>query len=215
MKQILKKLGILSVAIILLSGCAKTNISAPQPDIQKPVPQEQKEIAADKKPGDYFPLTNGSMWQYQGEGNEYAALARKVIFVSENKAQIQEDNGGTVSASVIETTDTEIVITYFQGESYDENNFLAQESNENLIILKAPLKNGTKWEYRTGTREIVDVKARVDTPAGKFEDCIAVKVALPDSTLFEYFKDGVGMVKREFISGDNRITSTLEKFYIN
>lgn len=215
MKQLLKRLGLLSAAIILLSGCAETNIPTPQPDIKKPVPQEQKEIAADKTPSDYFPLTNGSTWQYQGKGNEYAAFNRVVIFVAGNKAQIREDNGGTVSASVIETTDTGIVITYFQGESYDETNFLAQESNENLIILKVPLKNGTKWEYRTGTREIVDVKASMDTPAGKFEDCIAVKVSLPDSTLFEYFKDGVGMVKREFISGDSRITSTLEKFNIN
>ncbi|PKM89813.1 MAG: hypothetical protein CVU87_04165 [Firmicutes bacterium HGW-Firmicutes-12] len=89
------------------------------------------------------------------------------------------------------------------------------ESNENLIVLKAPLEVGTKWEHSTETREIVDVNTTVDTPAGKFENCVVVKIIFPNSTLFEYFKDGVGMVKREFRSGDSQVTSILEKFSVN
>lgn len=201
MKRMLLLLEFFVVFFILLCGCAKTNLPVPEPNVQKP--------------GDFFPLTKGSIWQYQGEGNEYASFIREIIFTSDNRAQMREDNGGTVSASVFERTENKIVLIYFQGEAYDGTNFLEQKSNENQIILKTPLEVGTKWEYRNGTREIVDINATVETPAGKFEKCIAVRITFPDSTLFEYYKEGVGMVKREFISGDSRVTSILEKYKIN
>lgn len=215
MKRTLSIFSILVIGIFLLVGCDRTSRPDPKPDVQKPEPQVQSPITNNKKPGDFFPLTKGSTWQYQGEGNEYASFSREVLFTLDNRAQIKEDNGGTVSASVFESTDNEIIITFFQGESYDETNFLEQEPNENLIILKSPLEVGTKWENRTGTREIVDVNTTVDTPAGKFENCIVVEISSQNSTLFEYFKDGVGMVKREFVSGDSRVTSILEKVNIN
>lgn len=60
----------------------------------------------------------------------------------------------------------------------------------------------------------MDVKAAVNTPAGKFENCDKVKIAGKESTIYEYFGEGVGMVKREFVSGETRVTSTLEKYNI-
>ena len=215
MKRAFNVLSILAIAFFLLGGCAKTLIPAPEPKVQKPKPQVQLPITTNKKPGDFFPLTKGSTWQYQGEGNEYASFSREVLFTQDDRAQIREDNGGTVSSSVFKRTDSEVVVIFFQGEAYGESNFLEQKPNENLIVLKAPLEVGTKWENRTGIREIVDVNTTVDSPAGKYEKCIVVKISSPDSTLFEYFKDGVGMVKREFISGDSRVTSILEKVNIN
>lgn len=80
-----------------------------------------------------------------------------------------------------------------------------------MIILKAPLVVGTKWNDQNGTREIVDMTT-VNTPAGNFDNCINVKISEKNSTTYEYFKDGVGMVKREFISDGTKITSSLKKF---
>jgi len=155
------------------------------------------------------------LWQYQGEGNEYASFSREVLFAQDDRAQIREDNGGTVSAAVFEITDDAVIRIFFQGETYGETNFLGQRPNENTVILKSPLEVGTKWEDPNGTREIVDVNAAVDTPAGKFEKCIKVKISVQDSTLYEYVKEGVGMVERKFISVDSRVTSVLEKYKIN
>ena len=66
---------------------------------------------------EYFPLTEGSTWQYLGEGNEFASFTREVLFAREDQAQIIENNGGTISASVFKTTDEEITRVFFQGEN--------------------------------------------------------------------------------------------------
>ncbi len=204
---------------ILSTGCAKLSELNPGENKQKEetVPekdtkQDSNEIVPALKPGDFFPLSAGLSWEYQGEGNEYASFNRKVLFVKDNLAQIREDNGGTVSASVFETTNEAVTRVFFLGEAYGEENYLDSKPNENIVILKEPLKVGTKWEDPNGVREIVDVNSSVSTPAGDFEKCIKVKISNENSILYEYFKQGIGMVNREFISGETRVTSSLKKF---
>ncbi len=206
----------LVLLVVFSTGCTNTENPAPNPQ-EKPNPQEEEPQPplVTQSLHDYFPLGEGSDWQYKGEGNEYASFTREVLFVEGDKAQIREDNGGTVSASVYETTENEIIRIFFQGEEYEETNFLNEESNDSLVILKMPLEVGTKWDEPNGTREIVEVDATVDTPAGTFENCIKVEIQGEYSTLFEYFKEGIGMVKREFVSEDATVTSTLESYTIN
>ncbi len=80
--------------------------------------------------------------------------------------------------------------------------------------MQSPLIVGTKWEDPHGVREIVDTNAIVNTPVGDFKDCLKVKITSENSTVYEYFAKGVGMVKRQFMAGDATITSTLEKYSI-
>ncbi len=210
MKRVISLLLLVLLIIFGLSiyGCTKS----PEPKKEtKPAPA--KEVPA-LKPGDYFPLTVGSSWEYQGEGNEYATFNRKVLYTSGNLAQIREDNGGTVIAAVFKTTPKAVTRIFFLGEAYGEDNYLKSEPNENIVILQEPLKVGTNWREPNGTREIVDVNASVDTPAGNFDQCIKVKISSEHSTLYEYFKKGVGMVKREFFSEGTSVTSSLEKYSI-
>lgn len=198
--------------IICTTGC--TNTDNPTQEPQEEEPQEEPSTGSQNL-RDYFPLTQGSTWQYKGEGNEYASFTREVLYVEDDAAQIKEDNGGTVSASVFTTTDNEITRIFFQGEEYEETNFLNEEPDDNSVILKSPLEVGTQWEGPIDAREIVEIDATVDTHVGQFENCIKVKIAGQNSTTFEYFKAGIGLVKREFISGDNQVTSSLEKYNIN
>ncbi|MEL7568091.1 MAG: hypothetical protein AAGU27_24890 [Dehalobacterium sp.] len=208
--------------VIFITACNQTGKTNPEPEDNKSVLEEndsEKEISPPKDQitpdlSDYFPLSQGSTWQYLGEGNEYASFKREVIFAEGNRGQIKEDNGGTVSAVVFDVTDEAITRVFFQGESYENDNFLNAEPNDNLVILKAPLQVGTKWETDDSSREIVDLNASLDTPAGNFEKVLKMKITFPDSTMFEYYKDGVGMIKREYISGDFKVTSTLEKYEI-
>jgi germination protein M len=111
--------------------------------------------AEESNPKDYFPLTQGSTWQYLGEGNEYASFTREVLYAEGNKSQIKEDNGGTVSTSIYQITADAVTRIYFTGEDYEPKNILNQPGNENIVILKGPLKPGTKWTAGTYTREIV------------------------------------------------------------
>ena len=221
----MKRLCVTLVAIMLvltlffISGCFLSRRTPTPPPENQQEQEKEEEPKEEQQPEEislkeYFPLTEGTKWQYLGEGNEFASFTSEVLFVKEDRAQVMENNGGTVSASVFKVTDDEIVRIFFKGEEYDKTNFLDEEPNDNLVILKKPLKVGTKRETTHGTREIVETDAIVDTPAGKFEDCIKVRILLDTSTSFEYFKQGIGMVKREFIYEDTIVTSTLEKYEI-
>jgi hypothetical protein len=206
MRAILTRLGFVSVILLCLlaTGCSGL--------LQSKTPNK---VPPSPTPGEYFPFTENSYWEYEGEGNEFASFTREVIFIKDNRAQIRENNGGTISTSVFETTDEAVTRVFFQGEAYNDVNLIEQEANDNTIILKAPLAVSTKWgKPESGLREIIDVNASVDTPAGTFDGCIKVKITGDNSTLYEYFKSGIGMVKREFVSGEDRVTSSLSKYEI-
>ncbi|MHB1421399.1 MAG: TapB family protein [Bacillota bacterium] len=170
-------------------------------------------------PGDYFPLTKGSTWDYEGTGNEYASFTREVLFTEGDLAQITESNGGTDITRIYKTTDEAVISIFNMGESYTRENMLNQKPNENTTILMSPLVKGTKWIGKNVEREIVDTSATVETPAGVFKDCLKVTVINReqgvDSTVYEYYAKGVGMVKEEFIfSGEIAVTSSLKAYHI-
>lgn len=187
-----------------------TRVDDPAPAGEKPAPVKVPE----NKVSDYFPNSVGSTWKYRGEGNEYAAFTRKVLYAKGNRVQLSEDNGGTVGAAVFEITDTAVTRIFFRGEAYDGSNYLNEPPGRRDILLKAPLVVGTKWQDSDGSREIVDVNASVAAPAGIFKECIKVEIKNPDSTLYEYYGKGIGLIKREFVAGNDRITSTLEEFTV-
>jgi len=166
------------------------------------------------QPADFFPMTKGSFWEYEGEGNEFASFTREVLYTDGNRAQFREDNGGTVMATVLETTDTAVIRVFSRGEAYGDENYLEKQATENTILLKAPVQVGTKWEVQDGTKEITDVDVTVPTPAGEFQGCIAVTGNYGESTVVEYYKAGIGLVKREFTSGETKVTSSLKRYEI-
>lgn len=170
------------------------------------------------KAGDYFPGTVGSYWKYKGDGNEYAAFSREVVFANANRVQLKENNGGTMNDSVYENTDSQVSRVYFIGESYEKKNYLNKKGDQNLILLKLPLKQGESWDNKDDRREVVSDNVSVNTPAGTFDHCIKIKIspqpAASTAVTYEYYKKGVGLVKREFISGNETISSTLEEYKI-
>lgn len=166
------------------------------------------------KPADFFPMTQGSFWEYEGEGNEFASFTREVLYTDSNRAQFRENNGGTVMATVIEATDAAVIRVFSRGEAYGDENYMEKQPTENTILLKAPIQVGTKWEVPDGTKEITDVDVTVNTPAGEFQGCIAITGRYGESTIVEYYKAGIGLVKREFTSGKTKVTSSLKRYKI-
>ncbi|MDS1029124.1 hypothetical protein RDV78_01225 [Bacillota bacterium LX-D] len=235
-KNIYLFLFLLSVFVLCsftMFGCAQKSSEEPKPQVQTENKQNvdrnnevnnkeenNKEVNNKDKiqkkasVAQYFPLTAGSTWEYQGEGNEYASFRRKVLFSDGNFAQIREDNGGTVMAMVLKITEDGIYRVFSQPEAYNDVNLLKEKPNDNTALLKAPLKVGTKWTEPNGEREIVNLKAEVSTPAGKFDNCLKVKISGANSSVYEYYKQDIGMVYREFVSGDVKVTSSLRKYNI-
>lgn len=147
---------------------------------------------------------------------EYASFKRQVLFTRDNLAQISEDNGGTVIARIFQVNNDSIKSIYFKGESYNPVNLLTSNfvSNDDSRILVTPIKVRTTWTDNNSKKEIIAVNAIVETPAGKFEGCLKIKITNQNDIIYQYYKQGIGMVKQEFISGDTKITSTLKKYEI-
>lgn len=167
---------------------------------------------------DYFPSSIGSYWNYEGVGNEFASFSSEVVFSEANRVQLKENNGGTMIDSVYEISDTQISRINYIPESYERKDYLSKKANQNTILLKMPLEPGQSWENADDKREVVSVNASVDSPAGKFDECIKIKIspqpASSTATTYEYYKKGVGLVKREFISGNDTVSSTLEEYQL-
>lgn len=163
----------------------------------------------------FYPLKEGNMWEYEGEGMEYASFVQRVVYSSGNKYQITVDNGGSVMANVLVERKDAIVNTYKSGEIGSDGNVLAKASNVNIILLQLPLNVGNFWISEENHYEIIDTDVDITVPAGKFEDCIAVKTTFKDQTsnMIYYYKTGIGMVQSEFRTdvGD-LITSKLKRY---
>ena len=182
-----------------------TPTPAPEPE---PAPEEESLIG-------FYPLKEGNMWEYEGEGMEYASFIQKVIFSSGNRHQVTIDNGGTIIANVLEESKDSIVNTYRSGEEFSGGNLLDKPSNVNIIMLQTPLEKGNFWISEENHYEIINTEADVVVPAGEFKGCIAVKVTFKDQTsnMTYYYKQGIGMVQSEFRTdtGD-LITSKLKRY---
>jgi len=208
---------------VAASGCRRSSAPQNENDVADRNGDPQQPSRQQPFLADYFPLTVGSTWSYLGEGMEYASFTREVVFARGGRGQLQEDNGGTVIAAVYEITDDAITRIYHSGEAYEVEDLLDRvtpsesesEESEQIVILRTPLQVGTTWQtHRYGTRTITAIDAAVETPAGYFENCIVVKIEGEDSTIHEYFKEGIGLVLREFESEGYRVTSTLEEYEI-
>ena len=203
------------LVLMIISGCTKTptnnNTDNQQPSSQK------KTLSAVPKIGDYFPLKAGSTWTFQGKGNEYASFERQMEYVKNGFGQVREANGGTVTSSIYQVTDMALTRVYTKGESYDNTNILdgGFSANDNTVIIQAPLQKGKSWQSDDNLkREIVTLAAAVDTPAGQFKNCLHIRMSGPDNVINEYYAKGIGLVKREFITGGETISSSLEKYTI-
>ena len=182
-----------------------TPTPAPEPE---PAPEEESLIG-------FYPLKEGNMWEYEGEGIEYASFIQKVIFSSGNRHQVTIDNGGTIIANVLEESKDSIVNTYRSGEEFSGGNLLDKPSNVNIIMLQTPLEKGNFWISEENHYEIINTEADVVVPAGEFKGCIAVKVTFKDQTsnMTYYYKQGIGMVQSEFrTDAGDLITSKLKRY---
>lgn len=166
----------------------------------------------------FFPTTVGSNWYFAGSGNEFAEFNQSVSYKLDNQVQFDIVNPGTSAKAIYTISKDTITRIFLEHESYEDENLLEMgfEANDNTIILKTPLKEGTAWEFPGGTREIVEVNANIITPAGNFTDCIKIKCQYDDSESinYEYYQRNVGLVKKEFIDNEFKVTSSLKEYTI-
>ncbi|MDF2840782.1 MAG: hypothetical protein K0Q99_1554 [Clostridia bacterium] len=212
---------VFSTAIAI--GCTATQqppavTPTPEPGPTEPAPTEQPPTTPDpvadgKDISQYMPMKVGYVWQYDGEGNEYASYTSRVEFAENNRYQVTKDNGGTVMANIYEVKEDSIVHVYQMGESYDQKNLLKEKDNLEEVLIKLPLQVGNKWVSEGNTYEIIDTKATITVPYGTFKDSLVIKRTYKDgSEEYMHYKEGVGLLQSEFRSGDFKVFSRLKNF---
>jgi len=225
-KGLLNKSLILLFAILIITaialGCTakqpEVTTPVPDPTPTQPVPPEQPPVTPApveevKDLSAYMPMQVGYIWEYEGEGNEYASYTSKIEFAENNRYQEAKDNGGTVMANIYEVRDDSIVHVYQMGENYEHKNLLKEKDNLADIVLKLPIQVSNKWVGEENSYEIIDIKGTITVPYGTFNDCVVVKRTYKDgSEDYSHYAEGVGLLQSEFRSGDFKVFSRLKNF---
>lgn len=211
MPDLYKKLTIyLLVFMVLLLGCGRKVANSP-------AGEQKSEDTTIMDVTSYFPADKNYTWEYAGTGNEYAAFTRKVLYKESELVEITDNNGGTVMGLVFRVAPEAIVKIYSEPEFYEEKNILGTKPNLEEVILKSPLKVGAVWQDEKYKREVISIDETIEAPAGKYDKVVKVKItpldaAFSQSESYEYYAKGIGLVMREYISGDMEVTSQLKSF---
>ena len=167
----------------------------------------------------YFPLDKNYVWEFAGEGIEFAEFTRRVEFRRGDRAQLSQWNGGTRLMMIFAVTSQTVTRTFSREEVYDNPQFFAEPANQATVILKTPLKVGTAWRNTADRREIVAADAKLTLPAGSFTNVVIVKIANTEAKLkddaytLEYYAPGVGLVMQEYFGpNDMKVVSRLKSF---
>lgn len=161
---------------------------------------------------------NQSTAYFLGEGNEFATLNVKTVWLSEKYVANMEDNGGITLLRVFRISDDKIeiileeVIEGLRNEiTYpDVSTLEAMQPIE--TYLAGPIEVGTQF----GKWKIVKVDETLETPYKTFEHVFVIEEKGDNFTNRKYFVTGYGEIKRESIMEIDQkeefiVTSTLEK----
>ena len=206
------------LAALLLHGCA----AAPQNGAVQTPPATTIMMPGTPAPGpaateataerveDYFPKLENVRRVYEGVGNEYASYVAHTEFTQDNKMQLRIENGGTVSSRVYTLRNGRLTRVLTVPESYVRESFLNSGETESDVLLMEPLAVGTAWDAAGGQRSVTATNTVVATPAGDF-NTLEVTTQGPDSTAYDYYARGVGLVKSVYRSGDLEVVSSLSE----
>jgi spore germination protein GerM/predicted small lipoprotein YifL len=225
----------LMMSFLLLTGCGRkknTNpLVSPTPQPTAPIESEQPSptIAetedgtnADRKDtwtiADFYPALEDMEYVYKGVGMEYASFTVFMDYFDKdtNRYQTRTDNGGTVTAKVMEIKDGKLSVIKSVGEAYYRDNLLDTEAEKDVeVLLMEPLVRGTRWTLPDGSeRYISNINVKVETDLGTY-DAIEVKTEGTDSTTKDYYSPGVGLIKSIFRSEEYEVSSTLSEIKTN
>jgi len=172
----------------------------------------------------YFPLYENMIYRFAGEGMEFAAFNREIMYINDDKnelyAQIHDATTGTIVANIFKLQPEQVSLIYQQPEFYTDDNLLEKIKNDlelkEEIILKHPIEEGNSWESEGKSREIISIDNKLNTEAGKFYNVIKIKVENLDSnndfTTYEYYAKNIGLIRRKNIGENYKIISDLKTF---
>lgn len=202
----------LFLLILMLGACgAETAFEPKLPEEEGKESEVPEEVKQD--PYSFF-MEDGTIAHFEGEGNEFAQFTIRTVFLAEKHIAVYEANGGTTILKVYRIKDNAADLVLEQPEFYEEYNPALEELLELEPIARyfeLPIEVG---DLVAGT-EVARTDAVAETPYENFENSIMTEKLVEDgATIRNYYIEGFGEVKREFILGEGgeeiRVTSSLE-----
>ncbi|WP_416145087.1 hypothetical protein [Planococcus koreensis] len=192
----------------------ETQEPAEEPVVEPEEPEEPEEPAIEESDPYIFFMKDGTTAHFRGDGNEYAQLTVRTVFLEENHIAVYEDNGGTTILKVFRIADSAADLVLEKPEFYEEYNPPLEELKSLQPIsryFELPIEAGDKVDGL----EVVEIDVAAETPYANFENAIMTEKLEDDgATIRNYYVEGLGEVKREFIMGEGadefRVTSSLE-----
>ncbi len=164
------------------------------------------------KAANYAPLPS-TLKTFQGDGNEYASFTEKSYSMQGEFLPAIRDNGGTRSLIVYHITKEEIDLVYEQQEFYEEtipNIHTLVFNHSSVVLLKDPIAIGSKQ----GSFTVNDIIPIIETETGTYKQVIKLESLEQDgSKTYHYWAKGIGIIKMDYVNGDqsNSVSSTLNK----
>lgn len=146
---------------------------------------------------DFFPNTDNKLYEYTGEGNEYAGFSEYTVYSNENRKQYLRNNTGTTVAEVVALQEDQIVVLYHEGETYYRENLLEKSDESIEVLLQGPFEVGTSWEAPDNrTKTITGLEVPVTTELEEYETLeVTTKWKDSETTNIDYYAPGIGLVK--------------------
>jgi hypothetical protein len=210
----------------LLTGCA---------DIVKPVPEDPNAIIALEQ-NEYLPLKVGNAWTYQY--TKYYSSGANYVYTS----YLSTTNDTTltykgrkyqcVQFNVFSPDDDSRYVYYWSNskEVLAFNDFGAMRYAARQVVMRQPIQAGDSLEMEfaaiygnslekaTRFAQCVMTSGSIDTPAGRFQNCIVIRFVAPslsdiisDEITYYYFARGVGRVAMLIKSPSTRNGVTTER----
>lgn len=198
----MKKLLIIVLTFALLTGCNSNNGTNNNNNNNE---TEKLKIE------DYFPNTENTKYDYEGEGNEYAFYTVYTDYAKGDRIQKRTNNGGTEVVKVLENKNGQLVELYSRPETYFRQNFLDNDyaNTGGNIILKEPFEKDNTWTLSDGSkRTITNTDVEITTPMGTYK---ALEVTTEGNNYknVDYYVKDMGLIKTVSTGEGYEVSSTL------
>lgn len=181
---------------------------------------------------DFFPMTVGSTWAYQGQMTYEQVDDPDTMWTSRTTTEVAGMTTLGSGEEVAEFVNTDTIHTYvpFETTSVTVSRSYVRQAGDHVLAydskddtepdtaLSLPLEEGRTWTVhsRTDTSVTARVTGRetVTVAAGEFKDCWKVKVTMTAGNLTQdtywWYADGVGRVRNYLEATNSGIRTVIE-----
>lgn len=201
----MRKLNIIFILIcvLFLSSCT-------------PYSTEIKSNNTNYKLQDFFTFKGNFKITYRSQNNSCDFIKTVFVdYINNNTIQLRIITPSNIIGQVIEYDNNELRIINSRSEFYYLDNIISHTNKEPEILLKEPIKVGTKWDLPDGSiRYISGINIDVKTPIGTFK-ALEVTTKSNNTTIIDYYAVGLGPIKTVYKNGETTTEMVIDKIENN